>query len=297
MRYSNTRTQESITGILFMLPSFLGILLFMVAPVLITFSLSFSEYSPGMNGFSIDFVGLEHFMRLFGDERFKKSLLNSIIYVGGTVPLILVCSTVLAALLDGFAHYRTVLRTIFFIPSIASIVSISIVWLVLFNPENGPINQILINIFNMQNPPTWFVSTTWALPGFIMLVAWQGIGYYMVVLISGLQNIPSDVYEAATIDGANFLQKFFHITVPLLAPMLFFVSMVSTINVFKIFDPIKIMTEGGPGYATSSLVFNIYYSAFQLFDIGYASSVSMILFGIIFTITTLQWKWQKKALA
>lgn len=297
MRYSTTRTQESITGILFMLPSFLGILLFMVVPVLITFSLSFSEYSPGMNGFSVDFVGLENFMRLFGDERFKKSLLNSVIYVGGTVPLILVCSTVLAALLNGFAHYRTVLRTIFFIPSIASIVSISIVWLVLFNPENGPINQILTNVFNMQNPPTWFVSTIWALPGFIMLLAWQGIGYYMVVLISGLQNIPSDVYEAATIDGANFLQKFFHITVPLLAPMLFFVSMVSTINVFKIFDPIKIMTEGGPGYATSSLVFNIYYSAFQLFDIGYASAVSMILFAIIFTITTMQWKWQKKALA
>ncbi|MGH0054245.1 MAG: carbohydrate ABC transporter permease, partial [Sphaerochaetaceae bacterium] len=245
MRYSNTRTQESITGIFFMLPSFLGVLLFMVAPVLITFTLSFFEYSPGIRTFSVDFVGLENFIKLFSDERFKKSLINSLIYVGGTVPLILICSTVLAALLNSFVYYRTILRTIFFIPSIASIVSISIIWLVLFNPENGPINQILVNVFKIENPPTWFVSTTWALPGFIMLLAWQGIGYYMVVLISGLQNISSEVYEAATIDGANFLQKFFHITVPLLAPMLFFVSMVSTINVFKIFDPIKIMTEGG----------------------------------------------------
>jgi ABC-type sugar transport system permease subunit len=281
-----------------MLPSFLGILLFMVVPVLITFSLSFSEYSPGMNGFSVDFVGLENFMRLFGDERFKKSLLNSVIYVGGTVPLILVCSTVLAALLNGFAHYRTVLRTIFFIPSIASIVSISIVWLVLFNPENGPINQILTNVFNIQNPPTWFVSTTWLSPVSSCLFLGRGLGTTWVVLISQAckTSHQTSMRQLPLMGQTSYRNSYISLSHSI-APMLFFVLDVSTINVFKIFDPIKIMTEGGPGY--SYFLFGVQTSinsAFQLFDIGYASSVSMILFAIIFTITTFAWKWQKRLL-
>jgi multiple sugar transport system permease protein len=172
-------------------------------------------------------------------------------------------------------------------------VAVGIIWTLLFNPAVGPINNLLRS-FGISNPPGWLLSTTWALPAVMIVTVWKWMGYYMIIFLAGLQGIPKQLYEAAEVDGAGRVKKFFNITLPLLSPTTFLVLILLIINSFQVFDLINIMTEGGPGRATNVLVYRIYQEGFKYMHFGYASAEAYFLFAIILIVTGIQFWGQKK---
>jgi multiple sugar transport system permease protein len=163
----------------------------------------------------------------------------------------------------------------------------------LFHPAAGPVNQLLMSL-GVQEPPRWTASVDWAMPTVILASIWKGMGYYMLIYLAGLQGIPSYLYEAASLDGANSWQKFRYVTLPMLTPATFFVSIMATISAFKVFDLILVMTGGGPGRATNVLVIDIYNTAFKEFRFGYSSAIAMVLFVIVLIITIIQFRMEKR---
>lgn len=239
------------------------------------------------------FVGFDNFKRLVTDETFKISLGNTIYYSIFTVPLTMAAALGLALILNQKMKGINLFRTVFFFPHVASLVAIAVVWNLLFHPTLGPINNIL-RFLGVQNPPGWTASIQWAMPVIIIVSIWKSMGYYMILYLSGLQAIPGELYEAAEMDGANAFQRFKNITLPMLTPTTFFVSIMLTIACFKVFDLISVMTNGGPGRATNVLVYDIYNTAFVNYEFGYASAISMILFIIVLAITVVQFRAEKK---
>jgi multiple sugar transport system permease protein len=252
--------------------------------------LSFAEW----DSFNpIKFVGLKNFSRLLADETFKISFLNTIYFTVATVPLTLVCSLILAVLLNKGMRGIKSFRAMMFSPYITSTVAIGIVWNLLFHPTMGPINEFLKQI-GIHNLPGWTASTDWAMPAIIIVSVWKGMGYYMVMYLAGLQGIPGELYEAAEVDGANRWQRFKSITIPMLTPTTFLVTVMLTISSFKVFDLILVMTSGGPGRSTNVLVYQIYNEAFTNLKFGYSSAISMVLFVLVIIITIIQFKFEEK---
>lgn len=274
----------------FLLPNFIGFLVFTLVPVLAAFALSFMEWDTAN---PMVFVGFKNFTRLLKDETFKISLWNTLYFALGSVPLTLVCSLILALALNKGLKGVEAFRTVFFLPYITSLVAMAVVWNMLFHPTLGPINQVLLAI-GIKNPPGWTSSVEWAMPAVIITSIWRNMGYYMVMYLAGLQGIPKELYEAATVDGANAWHKFRKITLPMLTPTTFFVSIMLTISCFKVFDLILVMTDGGPGRATNVLVYHIYNQAFINSKFGYSSAIAMVLFAIVLVITVIQFQFEKK---
>ena len=242
---------------------------------------------------SHQFVGLDNFMKMFNDETFKISFANTLYYTAGTVILTLIASLILALILNKNIKGRVIFRAIFFFPYVASLIAVAVVWNMLFHPDMGPVNSLLVSL-GISNPPRWSASVEWAMPTVIGLSVWKGMGYYMIVYLAALQGIPSELYEAAVIDGANSWQQFRYVTLPMLTPTTFFVVMMLVISSFKVFDTIYIMTQGGPGRATNVLVYHIYNTAFIRFEFGYASAISVVLFLVVLAITLVQFRTEKK---
>jgi multiple sugar transport system permease protein len=282
--------RNNLVAYSFILPNFLGFAIFTLAPMIFAFGLAFTRWD-GAN--PIEFVGLNNFIRLPSDETFRISTWNTLYYALGTVPITLVFSLGLAILLNAKIRGRNVFRAILFFPYIASLVAVAVVWNMIFHPSMGPINHFLMNL-GIENPPRWSASTTWAMPTVIMASIWKNMGYYMVIYLAALQGIPRILYEAAEIDGASKWHQFWKITVPMLTPATFFVSIMLTIYCFKVFDLIFVMTAGGPGRATNVLVYQIYQSAFVHFNYGYSSAIAMVLFAIVLVITIVQFRMEKK---
>lgn len=274
----------------FLLPNFIGFLVFTLVPVLAAFALSFMEWDTAN---PMVFVGFKNFTRLLKDETFKISLWNTLYFALGSVPLTLICSLILALALNKGLKGVEAFRTVFFLPYITSLVAMAVVWNMLFHPTLGPINQVLLAI-GIKNPPGWTSSVEWAMPAVIITSIWRNMGYYMVMYLAGLQGIPKELYEAATVDGANAWHKFRKITLPMLTPTTFFVSIMLTISCFKVFDLILVMTDGGPGRATNVLVYHIYNQAFINSKFGYSSAIAMVLFAIVIVITVIQFQFEKK---
>lgn len=289
-RLSKKELKKNLVAYSFLLPNFLGFAIFTLIPVIFAFALSFLNWD-GAN--PITFAGLGNFKRLFEDSTFIISLKNTFVYSIGTVPLTLVSALGIAILLNQKIFARNIFRTIFFFPYVASLVAIAVVWNMIFNPTMGVVNSFLMNI-GIQNPPGWTSSTVWAMPVIIFVSIWKNMGYYMVIYLAALQGVPQDLYEAASIDGANGWQKFKNVTLPMLTPTTFFVSIMLTISCFKVFDLIYMMTEGGPGRSTMVLVTHIYNTAFKEFSYGYSSAISMVLFLIVLVITLIQFRTEKK---
>ncbi len=285
--------RDTVYGYLFLLPSLTGFLLFIAAPVIISLFLSFVNWN-FVSGFKgIQFVGLTHFKNMWSDQWFIESLLNNFFYTGVLVPSAVSIALLLAVILNDKVFGKQFLRTIFFMPYISNIVAVSVVWMAMFHPSRGPINSFLRQI-GMENPPGWLASPDWALPAITMIGIWINIGFNMVIYLAALQGIPRDLYEAATIDGANGWRKFRSITLPLLSPTTFFLVIIGVINSFQVFGPINVITEGGPGTSTTVLVYYLYLTAFSYNNFGYASALAWVLFVIIFIVTIIQWKWQKR---
>lgn len=282
--------KQHIIAYSFILPNLLGFAIFTLIPIAFSLALAFMHWD-GAN--RISWVGLENFAELMDDETFWIALKNTLIYVAGTVPLTLITSLGLALLLNQPLVGRDIFRTIFFFPYVASLVAVAVVWNLLFFPSAGPVNEFLRAI-GVMNPPRWAASVDWALPTVIMASIWKGMGYYMVIYLAALQGIPGILYEAADIDGANAWQKFRYVTLPMLTPATFFISVMLTISSFKVFDLIMVMTGGGPGRATNVLVIHTYNTAFREFRFGYSSAIAMVLFALVLGITIMQFYMERR---
>jgi ABC-type sugar transport system permease subunit len=291
------RRQEERAGYLFILPNILGIGIFVAMPILLSMFLGFTRWNPMQGIAGIRLVGLDNFFALFQDERVILSLRNNLIYSFTYVPITIGLALLLAGLLNRYVFAKIPLRMMCFMPYVSAMVSVAFVWMILFYPDFGPINNILIKVFGVTDPPRWFVSSRWALTAIIIMSVWHDVGYYMIILVSGMQNISRDLYEAANIDGAGGIRSFIRITIPMLIPTLFFCTILATINSFKIFDQVNVITEGGPGYSTSVLVYSMYFYAFKQQNMGYASSIAWVLFIIIFVLSMLQLRLRKKLAA
>ncbi len=290
-RKTGSLTQANrITAYLFLFPNVLGFFVFTLIPILFAFGLCFVKWDFAN---PMEFIGARNFLRLFRDEGFQISFWNTLYYTVASVPLTIVSALGLAMLLYQKVKGMKWFRTVYFFPYISSMIAVAVVWNMLYHPTMGPINHLL-KMIGITHPPEWTASVIWAMPAVILMGVWKQVGYYMVIYLAGLQSIPEQLYEAAIIDGVNPWQKFRYITLPMLSPSTFFVSVLLVINSFKVFDQILIMTDGGPGRATNVLVYYIYYQAFQYFKFGYASAIAMVLFVIVLIITFVQFRLEDK---
>ncbi|MHC5215026.1 carbohydrate ABC transporter permease [Enterococcus sp. LJL128] len=287
-RSKSLKRKNLLTAYSFIAPNFIGFFIFTLIPVVFSLILAFMEW----DSFSTPkFVGLNNFIKMMNNETFWISFKNTILYTVGVVPLTLIFSLGLAILLNQKVKGMKFFRTAFFFPYVTSLVAIAVVWNMLFHPTMGPINQFLKVI--IDNPPGWTSSSQWALFAIIIVSVWRGMGYYMILYLAGLQSIPKELYEAASMDGANKWQQFMNVTLPSLKPTTFFVTIMLVINCFKIFDLVQVMTAGGPGRSTNVLVYTIYNEAFVKFNFGYASAIALVLFIIVLMITVVQFKWNQ----
>lgn len=283
------RRKNALTALSFIAPNFIGFFLFTLIPVIFSLILAFMKW----DSFGTpEFVGMKNFSKMLNDDTFWISLKNTFLYTIGVVPLTLICSLGLAILLNKKIRGMKFFRTAFFFPYVTSLVAIAVVWNMLFHPTMGPINQFL-KLF-IENPPGWTSSSDWALTAIVIVSVWRGMGYYMILYLAGLQSVPKELYEAASMDGAGKWKQFLNVTVPSLRPTTFFVTIMLVINCFKIFDLVQVMTAGGPGRATNVLVYQIYNEAFVKFNFGYASAIAMVLFVIVLSITVIQFKWNQR---
>lgn len=285
--------KRTLVAYSFIAPNFIGFAVFTLVPIICAFALAFLEWD-GNNPFR--FVGLENFQRLADDSLFWASLKNTIIYCIGTVPLTMVASLALAIILNQKIKGKGIFRTIAFFPYVASLVAITAVWSMIFHPSRGPVNAILYYVFHVENLPNWFGGDLILLT-LILFSVWKYMGYYMVIYLAGLQGISAELYEAAGLDGANTWQKFRYVTWPQLRPTTFFVTVMLTINCFKVYD-IAIMLAGGNdgtlGTSSTVLVYYIYQKAFTEWDLGYSSAIAMVLFVLVLIITLIQFRGNSK---
>ncbi len=278
---------------LFIAPAVILFFVFVLAPVVVSFFLSFTKFTAFAPP---EWVGLANYRNIFfNDPRFWKALCNTSIYAIGVVPLGIVVSLLSAVAIDQKIRFKSLYKTMFFIPVVTSVIAYSVVWKWLFAGEKyGLINHFLIKL-GMQ-PINWMMDPSFVLPAVMIVAIWGGIGFNMFILLAGLQTIPSSFYEAAEVDGAGAWYKFWHITLPLLKPTLLFVVIMSTINSFQVFDQVFIMTAGtsenvgGVLDSGLTLVSYLYDTGFTTFNMGYASAIAYILFGIILTITLINMK-------
>ena len=285
------RRRYDLNGYLFLAPDLIGTLVFAVGPVLAALALGLFAWdvlTPPR------FAGLDNYRQLlFDDPVFRQVLLNTTYYVLGTVPLRTVLALLLAIALNQQIRGMSLFRAAFFLPTITSAVAAATVWRWIYEPNFGLLNSVLYTI-GIDHPPAWISSATWAMPALILLGVWQGLGFQMVIFLAGLQAIPAHLYEAAAIDGATWWDRFRYITVPLISPTTFFVLVISVIGSYQVFDQAFILTEGGPGYATTTLVYYIYNYAFQFFKMGYAAAIAWVLFAIVFVLTVIQFRLQAR---
>jgi len=281
---SKKARKDFFTGMGFILPSLLGFLIFTFIPVVISLCLSFTSWNfmEGIEG--IKFNGLANYIRLFSDEWFLNSYKNNIIFTAVTVPVLIALGLVMATIINKYIYGGGVVRTMIFIPYIASVVAVCTVWMVLLQPSYGPVNEFFRSI-GIANPPGWLADFKWSLPSIMIIYVWQQVGYYSIVFLAGLKGLPEDVYEAAKVDGASSIRQFFSLTVPLISPTTFFLTIMGIIGSFKVFDQISVLTQGGPGSSSSVMAYYVYRTAFDYFEMGYANTLAWALFVLVFIVT------------
>lgn len=289
---------------LFLLPSILIILVFRFYPIIQAIGMSLYNWS--IAG-PLKFIWFKNYYRLLLDPKFYQSLLNTFWYVLGVVPLTIVISVIIAYLLNQKIKYQGIYRTIYYLPVVTSIVAISVVWRWIFNPDRGIFNAFF-NLFGIEGIK-WLndsrgifelllntkLSSILAGPSIalccLMIMAiWHNLGYCIIICLAGIQNIPAQYYEAAKIDGAKGIQLFWHITIPILSPTIFYLLITQSIIAFNTFTPVYVMTQppGGPIGTTSLLVYYLYEQSFRLWNLGYANAIAFVVFIIIFSLTQFQ---------
>jgi multiple sugar transport system permease protein len=279
-----SRSNEKV-GYLFILPSLIHILAFLFIPLVFSFFLSFREWTKPSFA-DAPYIGLENYEFMLGDKRFLGALGNSIYFTLLNVPLGMAVSLLIAVVMNQKLKGVYFFRALFFMPVVSSWVAVSIIWLTLLDPNIGIVNYVL-SWFGLP-AINWLGDPRSAMPSIVLITIWKGAGFNMVIWLAGLQAIPEELYEAASIDGANRGQMFWRITLPLLAPTSFFLAVTGVIGSLQVFTPVYVLTKGGPLDSTNTAVFHIYRRAFQEFDFGYASAQSWVLFALIFLATIVQ---------
>jgi multiple sugar transport system permease protein len=326
---SKNRVREAVEGYLFLLPNLLGFLVFMAVPLALSLYYSFTEYdllTPPK------FVGLKNYIAALGfsikpeayqaalvegapwfkaikavvqahDPVFWLALRNTAVYAIGMLALVVIPAFLVAWLLNSKLRGMTFFRALFYIPVVASIVGVALVWFWIYKQQSGVLNSVITAIVQflnlllsplgvtVQDPNIpWLVSSTWALPALFIVTSWATLGYDMVIFLAALQGIPGSLFEAALVDGSSRWHTLRKIVVPLMSPTIFFVLVTNTISVLQIFSEPYIMTQGGPANSTMTIVLYLYRQGFQRFKMGYAASLAWIVFAIILLITTIQFR-------
>jgi multiple sugar transport system permease protein/sn-glycerol 3-phosphate transport system permease protein len=284
-RNRSARIRHLITAAPFVLPSLAGVVLFLLIPVVIVLVLSFFRWnflqSPQWAGFS-------NFVTMTEDDHVFHALLVTAYYVLWNIPLQTVLALGLAILLNRRMPALGLFRALYVLPYMSTPVAMAVVWSWMFNGQSGLINHLLL--LAGVHGPDWLGNAQTALPAVAMVSNWQYAGYNMLFFLAGMQTIPPALYEAASIDGASAVRRFFRITLPLLSPTMLFVLVTDVIGSFQIFDTVYVMTQGGPASATTVINYQIYSTGFRNFDVGSASAMSLLLFGVILAITFIQFR-------
>jgi multiple sugar transport system permease protein len=279
------KQREAFVGYLFILPTYIGFTIFILYPLIESVRISFQEFSL-LRGST--YIGLDNYAQMFADPRLRIAYINTIIFTLFAVFFNAGIGLILAVMLNRRLPIlmRNLYRSIFFFPVLIAHTYIAVIWRFLYQQDTGVINYYL-GIFGVE-PIPWLSNAHWAMAAIIILDVWKNTGFAMLVFLAGLQSIPNEYYEAAQLDGANERQLFFRITIPLLSPTIFFILVIFMIGALQVFDTIIVLTQGGPGDATRSVVLYVYEIAFRTFNMGYAAAVSMTLFAIILVLTALQ---------
>ncbi|MFC5471656.1 carbohydrate ABC transporter permease [Cohnella suwonensis] len=289
MKIKSMFYRDGIWAFLMLLPNVVGFLMFLLLPVLATFAISFTDWDLSTD---IGFVGFDNYKELVHDEVFHQVFWNTLYFTAVSVPIGIAVSLLLAIALNQKIRFVRFYRAAFFFPVISSFVAVAILWQWIYNPQFGLLNYAL-GMLGIKGP-LWLTSPDWAMPAVILASIWKNLGFSMLIFLAGLQSISESYYEAADIDGASSLSKFWHITVPLLSPTTFFITVISVINSFQVFDTVYLMTQGGPARSTSVLVSYVFENAFQYFQMGYASAIAYVLFFLVLIVTFIQFWRQKK---
>jgi len=283
------RIKEALWGYFFILPQMIGILAFALIPLIVVFYLSVNSWD-GLG--QIQFVGLQNFIDQFQGTDLRIAFVNTLLYT-----LIVVPGGLVLALLVALGLHRVggkdIYRVLYFMPVVTGPVAIAVMWAWLLNSDYGLINSFLRNAFHIQGPG-WLTDSHVVIPSIAMVSIWGGLGFNMIIFLAGLQGIPATYAEAARIDGANRFQLFRNVTLPLLTPTIFFTTVISVINSFQGFDLIYVLTGGGPGKDSYTIVYHIYHLAFEASSFGPASAVAVILFAVLLVLTIVQFQFQRR---
>lgn len=283
--------RRTLTLALFLGPSLLGTALFVMGPILASLGLAFARWdllTPP------EFVGLVNFRALWADPEFWRALRHTFGFLLGYIPLVMLCGLGAALALNARIPGRGFFRAVYFLPVVTAWVAVALVWKWLLNPGYGLVNHLL-GLAGVAGP-AWLFDPGWAMPAVVLTSVWKDTGFVMAILLAGLQNIPREYYEAAAIDGAGGAARLRYVTLPLLAPALYFALTVSLINSFQVFDQVYVMTGGGPAGATTVLVERIVKNAFSYSQMGYAAAMSWFLFALIFLSSWALTRLQRRAL-
>jgi multiple sugar transport system permease protein len=277
-------TQSTLAGYAFLSPALVLFTAFLLGPMLGTLVLSFFTWDLLT---SPQFAGLQNYTRMLSDPTVGRVLLNTVIFTFASLVIHIGLGLALALAVNRVVSpvLRYVLRTAYFFPQLLSWAAVALMWKYALDPDFGFVNYYLDKVG--VSAPAWLIDPSWALPALIVVDGWKTLGFIFIVLLAGLQGIPRGLYEAAALDGAGPLRRFWNITIPMLSPTLFFASLVTFIGAFQIFEPMFIMTQGGPGDATRSIVMLIYETAFRNFEMGYASALAVVVLLIIMAATLL----------
>jgi multiple sugar transport system permease protein len=293
----NKRTPKSEHSIawLFMIPALIGLTVFIFIPFILAIVLSFTNVRLG-SPLPVEWVGLREYHRLLGDATFLRALFNNLQFALFVVPIQTLLALGLALWLNRPLRGRVLLRTLFFMPVVFPLSLIAVVWILIYSPDsNGLMNHALRFVaLGHWQPHDFLHDPLWALPAIMLTSVWQGVGLQMVVLLAALQAIPAELYEAATIDGARAWQRFRHVTLPQLRNALVFVVVVTTILAFRVFDQVRIMTQGGPENHSATVVFAAVRAAFDRSQVARGMAMSVVFFIIVLAITLVQRKLLKQ---
>ncbi|MEU1687855.1 sugar ABC transporter permease [Micromonospora sp. NPDC005707] len=284
------RLRRALTGWAFSAPFTVLFLVFMALPVVVSLLMSFTDLRSTdlRNPLAVNVVGIDNYTRLFSDQLFLRSSVNTLVFVVIGVPLTMVLALAAAtALNSGLVRFRALFRVGFYLPVVASIVALAVVWRFLLDPEVGLVNNLL-RLVGIDGP-NWLYDTRLALPSLIVMAAWRNFGFLMVIFLAGLQAVPADLYEAATLDGATRWQQFRNVTVPMLRPTLLFGGVITGIGYLQFFEEPLVMTQGGPLSSTLSVSFHI-YNQFGFGNYGYAAAASYVLFLAIVALSVVQFR-------
>ena len=273
------KDNEIFAGYVFILPAIAGTLLFIVIPIFCSFTLSFTRWDL-LN--PIEYVGLSNYKAVLTEPVFIKILINTFVYAVSTTVFGVLIPLILASVINSKIKGSEFFKTAFFLPFITPMIVIGIIWEWIFDPNIGILNHLLHLHIN------WLYDTHFAMPALIIVSVWKLIGYNMILFLTGFATINNDVLDAAKTDGANAVQIFTKVTIPMIKPTIFFVTIVTALSSFQVFDLIYVMTEGGPLDSTNVLVYAVYKNAFMYFNIGKASALAYILFAIIFVLAIIQ---------